>query len=168
MATHSSIPSWKIPGMREPRELQSMGLKESDTTEHTQTGRQTEVSRFVKRSKVYQQKWKTDLCSQIVYITITFVYYGGNEDYWLKMPEVLSLMVIPAFSQGLLEKVPKSSVSLAGTTTCTHCPRLSLFQACSSSVHPCWLFIVPCFILRRSWYRQKSIFTISFVEIIYF
>ena len=62
--------------MKEPLELQSMGLKESDATEHTQMGRQTEFSKFVKRSKVYQQKWKTDLCSQIVYITITLVYYG--------------------------------------------------------------------------------------------
>ena len=33
MATHSSILAWKIPWMEEPGELQSMGLKESDTTE---------------------------------------------------------------------------------------------------------------------------------------
>ena len=35
MAIHSSILAWKIPQTEEPRELQSMGLKESDTTEVT-------------------------------------------------------------------------------------------------------------------------------------
>ena len=33
MATHSSILDWKIPWMEEPGRLQSMGRKESDTTE---------------------------------------------------------------------------------------------------------------------------------------
>ena len=33
MATHSSILAWKIPWMVEPGRLQSMGCKESDTTE---------------------------------------------------------------------------------------------------------------------------------------
>ena len=33
MATHSSIPAWRIPWTEEPASLQSMGLKESDTTE---------------------------------------------------------------------------------------------------------------------------------------
>ena len=34
MATHSSIPAWRIPGMEEPgRALRSRGCKESDTTE---------------------------------------------------------------------------------------------------------------------------------------
>ena len=38
MATHSSILAWKVPWTAEPRELQSSGLKESDTTEqHTDT-----------------------------------------------------------------------------------------------------------------------------------
>ena len=35
MATHSSI-AWKIPRTEEPGRLQSMGLKESDTTERLQ------------------------------------------------------------------------------------------------------------------------------------
>ena len=35
MAAHPSILAWKIPQTEEPRELQSMGLKESDTTEVT-------------------------------------------------------------------------------------------------------------------------------------
>ena len=35
MATHSSILAWKIPWTKEPGELQSTGLQESDTTEHT-------------------------------------------------------------------------------------------------------------------------------------
>ena len=34
MATHSSIFAWKIPWTEEPGRLQSMGRKESDTTEH--------------------------------------------------------------------------------------------------------------------------------------
>ena len=34
MATHSSILAWKIPWTEEPGELQSMGLQESDMTEH--------------------------------------------------------------------------------------------------------------------------------------
>ena len=32
MATHSSIPAWKIPWAEEPGRLQTMGLQESDTT----------------------------------------------------------------------------------------------------------------------------------------
>ena len=40
MATHSSILAWRIPWTEEPVGLQSMGSKESDTTErltHTHT-----------------------------------------------------------------------------------------------------------------------------------
>ena len=37
MATHSSILAWKIPWTEEPGGLQSMGLKESDTTEWLNT-----------------------------------------------------------------------------------------------------------------------------------
>ena len=33
MATHSSILAWRIPWTKEPGRLQSMGHKESDTTE---------------------------------------------------------------------------------------------------------------------------------------
>ena len=33
MATHSSILAWRIPGTEEPGRLQSLGHKESDTTE---------------------------------------------------------------------------------------------------------------------------------------
>ena len=33
MATHSSIPAWRIPWTEEPGGLQSMGCKESDTAE---------------------------------------------------------------------------------------------------------------------------------------
>ena len=33
MATHSSIPAWRIPWKEEPGRLQPMGLQESDTTE---------------------------------------------------------------------------------------------------------------------------------------
>ena len=33
MAPHSSIPAWRIPWTEEPGGLQSMGCKESDTTE---------------------------------------------------------------------------------------------------------------------------------------
>ena len=32
MATHSSIPAWRIPWTEEPARLQSMGLQELDTT----------------------------------------------------------------------------------------------------------------------------------------
>ena len=35
MATHSSILAWKIPWTEEPGRLQSVGLNESDTNEHT-------------------------------------------------------------------------------------------------------------------------------------
>ena len=34
MATHSGILAWEIPWREEPGGLQSMGLQESDTTEH--------------------------------------------------------------------------------------------------------------------------------------
>ena len=36
MATHSSIPVWRIPRMEEPGGLQSMGHTESAVTAHTQ------------------------------------------------------------------------------------------------------------------------------------
>ena len=35
MATHSSVPAWRIPGMADPGGLLSMGSTESDTTEVT-------------------------------------------------------------------------------------------------------------------------------------
>ena len=35
MATHSSIPAWRIPWTEEPGGLQSIGSKELDTTEVT-------------------------------------------------------------------------------------------------------------------------------------
>ena len=35
MATHSSVPAWRIPGMGEPGGLPSCGRTESDTTEAT-------------------------------------------------------------------------------------------------------------------------------------
>ena len=37
MATHSSILAWRIPWTEEPGGLQSMGHKESDTTERLHT-----------------------------------------------------------------------------------------------------------------------------------
>ena len=37
MATHSSIPAWKIPRTEESGRLQSIGCKESDTTEELRT-----------------------------------------------------------------------------------------------------------------------------------
>ena len=37
MATHSSIAAWEIPWTEEPGRLQSMGHKESDTTERLTT-----------------------------------------------------------------------------------------------------------------------------------
>ena len=39
MATHSSILAWRIPGTEEPGGLQSMGHKESDTTEKLSTAK---------------------------------------------------------------------------------------------------------------------------------
>ena len=35
MATHSSVPAWRIPGVGEPGGLPSVGPTESDTTEAT-------------------------------------------------------------------------------------------------------------------------------------
>ena len=40
MATHSGILAWKIPWTEEPGRLQSMGLRESDTTEQPSTAPQ--------------------------------------------------------------------------------------------------------------------------------
>ena len=37
MVAHFSILAWKIPRTGEPGGLQSIGRKESDTTEHTRT-----------------------------------------------------------------------------------------------------------------------------------
>ena len=35
MATHSSVPAWRIPGTEEPGRLPSLGCTESDMTEAT-------------------------------------------------------------------------------------------------------------------------------------
>ena len=47
MATHSSTIAWKIPWMEEPGRLQSMGLKESDTTERLHFHFHTYVNNFI-------------------------------------------------------------------------------------------------------------------------
>ena len=46
MATHSSIPAWEIPWTEEPGRLQSMGHKESDTTERLTLSEQLTLSHF--------------------------------------------------------------------------------------------------------------------------
>ena len=46
MATHSSILAWKIPWTEEPGRLQSMGHKESDTTERLTLSEQLTLSHF--------------------------------------------------------------------------------------------------------------------------
>ena len=43
MATHSSIPVWRIPGTEEPGGLQSMGsqrVRQTEATEHAKRSRQ--------------------------------------------------------------------------------------------------------------------------------
>ena len=44
MTTHSGILAWEIPWTEEPGGLQSMGQRDSDTTEHPHTQEKTEVS----------------------------------------------------------------------------------------------------------------------------
>ena len=44
MATHSSVLAWRIPRTEEPGGLQSMGLKESDTTEATEHAHTRQLS----------------------------------------------------------------------------------------------------------------------------
>ena len=44
MAAHSSILAWKIPWTEEPGGLQSMGCKESDTTEPLSTAQHSFIS----------------------------------------------------------------------------------------------------------------------------
>ena len=44
IATHSSILAWRIPWTEEPGRLQSMGHKESDTTEVTKKGMAVQFS----------------------------------------------------------------------------------------------------------------------------
>ena len=48
MATHSSILAWKISRTEEPGRLQSMGLQESDTTEHVRTNVMVRLSNAVR------------------------------------------------------------------------------------------------------------------------
>ena len=43
MANHSSILAWEIPWTEEPEGLQSMGHKQSDMTEHTDTQTHTHL-----------------------------------------------------------------------------------------------------------------------------
>ena len=48
IATHSSILAWRIPWTEEPGRLQSMGHKESDTTEVTKKGMAVQFSYWPK------------------------------------------------------------------------------------------------------------------------
>ena len=41
MAAHSSILAWRIPWTEEPGRLQSIGLKDSDATEHSTAQKET-------------------------------------------------------------------------------------------------------------------------------
>ena len=46
MATHFSIPAWRIPWTQEPARLHSVGLQKVDVTEHAYRGMK-ELSRMV-------------------------------------------------------------------------------------------------------------------------
>ena len=47
MATHSSILAWRIPWIKEPGRLQSIGHKESDTTKVTYAHTQSKTSKDI-------------------------------------------------------------------------------------------------------------------------
>ena len=54
MATHSSIPAWRIPWIEEPGGLQFMGLQKSDTTERLHfTELSLQICKCEGRSVVY-------------------------------------------------------------------------------------------------------------------
>ena len=55
MATHSSIPAWRIPWAEEPGGLQPMGLQESDVTGHALMG--PRVVRGRGSLKVWTETW---------------------------------------------------------------------------------------------------------------
>ena len=46
MATHSSVPAWRLPWTQEPARLQSVGLQRFDVTEHAYRGMK-ELNRMV-------------------------------------------------------------------------------------------------------------------------
>ena len=63
MATHSSIPAWRIPWTEEPCRLQSMGLQELDTTKAT-SPLPYSLSKvvFVGTDPVVQPVWGKEAC----------------------------------------------------------------------------------------------------------
>ena len=73
MATHSSIPAWRIPGTEEPGRLQSLGSQESDTTERLRDASMhtlkssldslwaSLVAQSVKNTPVVQETWVRSL-----------------------------------------------------------------------------------------------------------
>ena len=64
MATHSSIPAWRILWTEEPGGLQSMGSKELDITEQT-TDRQTDVRLLVQPGSSYLQTSVYDIIEEV-------------------------------------------------------------------------------------------------------
>ena len=68
MATHSSIPAWKIPWTEEPGGLQSMGCKELDMTERTCVRAHThmDVMAILYFSLAFAQSW----CLQHIIYTV--------------------------------------------------------------------------------------------------
>ena len=56
MSTHSSLLAWRIPWTEEPGGLQSMGRKESDTTEATE--RVCTLCAFLHSLHVEEEAWQ--------------------------------------------------------------------------------------------------------------
>ena len=74
MATHSSIPAWKIPWMEEPRRLQSMGSQRIGhdwaTSLHF-----TFISRNFKKIEVYQYEF----CIFHIYVLICVICFSFSD-----------------------------------------------------------------------------------------
>ena len=68
MATHSSILAWRIPWAEEPGRLQSMSLKESDTTERLSTAQHIEKQQNTSSisSRWCQLPWPGPHCCLLV------------------------------------------------------------------------------------------------------
>ena len=67
MATHSSIPAWRIPGTEEPGGLQSMGsqrVRQTEATEHAKRSRQLIIFFFLLNNDFIALVQYTNLCNQ--------------------------------------------------------------------------------------------------------
>ena len=83
MATHCSILDWEIPWTEEPSGLQSLGCKQSDTTEVTQQASMHKHAYTLTQVQIYQSNAKKKISKRCLikeYIIFSARHYTAMEE----------------------------------------------------------------------------------------